>query len=487
MDKTSKNRIEFGDFQTPRLLADKVCQHLNKMGVQPDILIEPTCGIGVFLQAGAENFKSLKQIFGFDINKSYIELLAKELSGISNFPDAYIEHVDFFKKDWNRFISGLNGRPLVIGNLPWVTNAGLGVIGGKNTPKKSNFLGMNGFDAISGKSNFDISEWMFLDILRWLSLCGGDIALLVKTSVARKILAHAEREKISAANSQMIRIDAKKYFSAAVDACLMVMQIEPTAVASYDCTVFSSFDDEKEQTIGRRNGLAVSDIGIYDKYHFLLGRSPEKWRSGIKHDASKIMEFTRFGENFENGLGEQVNIESDFLFPLMKGSDVGSCKPWQNRFVLVTQRAVGESTNFLKVIAPQTWKYLEKHAEQLDARASSIYVKNPRFSIFGTGDYAFKPWRIAICSLYKHLGFRLVGPIENRPVMFDDTVYYLSFENKDEAQEVLAQLQSKQIIELLSSLIFWDEKRPIKTTILNLFDWSRMDKTSNAAQLELTI
>jgi len=487
MHKTSKNRIEFGDFQTPRLLADKVCQHLNKMGVQPDILIEPTCGIGAFLQAGAENFKSLRQVFGFDVNKSYIEILTKELSGISNFPDTCIEHVDFFKKDWNRFINGLSGRLLVIGNLPWVTNAGLGVIGGKNIPEKSNFLGMNGFDAISGKSNFDISEWMFLEILRWLSFRGGDIALLVKTSVARKIMAHAEREKIPAANSQIIRIDAKKHFSAAVDACLMVMQIEPTGVASYDCTVFSSFDDEKGQTIGRRNGLAVSDIEIYDKYHFLLGRSPEKWRSGIKHDASKIMEFTRFGESFENGLGEQVNIESDFLFPLMKGSDVGSCKPWQNRFVLVTQRAVGENTNFLKVVAPQTWKYLEKHAEQLDARASSIYVKNPRFSIFGTGNYAFKPWRIAICSLYKHLGFRLVGPIESRPVMFDDTVYYLSFESKDEAQKALAQLQSKQTIELLSSLIFWDEKRPIKTAILNLFDWSRMDAVSNVDQLELAI
>jgi len=70
MSKDNKNKIEFGDFQTPRLLADKVCQYLKKMGVQPDILIEPTCGIGAFLQAGVENFKSLKQVFGFDINKS---------------------------------------------------------------------------------------------------------------------------------------------------------------------------------------------------------------------------------------------------------------------------------------------------------------------------------------------------------------------------------------------------------------------------------
>jgi len=487
MNKNNKSKIEFGDFQTPRPLADKVCHHLNKMGIQPDILIEPTCGLGVFLRAGVETFGGVKKVFGFDVNKSYIETLANELKGISDFPDAHIEHVDFFKKDWSSFINGLNGRRLVVGNFPWVTNAGLGAIGGDNIPEKSNFLGMSGFDAISGKSNFDISEWMFLGILRWMSKCGGDIALLVKTSVARKVLAHAEREKIPVVNSQITRIDAKKYFSAAVDACLMVIQIEPNGIKSYDCIVFSDFDDEKGQKIGRRDGLSVRDIGIYDKYHFLLGKSPEKWRSGIKHDASKIMEFTRIGKGFKNGLGEMVNLEPDFLFPLMKGADIGSRKSWQNRFVLVTQRFVGENTHPLRVIAPKTWEYLENHAEQLDARASTIYIKNPRFSIFGTGDYAFKPWRIAICSLYKHLGFRLVGPIENRPVMFDDTVYYLSFESQHEAQEVLAQLQSKQTTEILSSLIFWDEKRPIKTAILNLFDWSKMHEKMEVAQLELRI
>jgi len=106
MDKKNKIKIEFGDFQTPRPLAEKICQHLNSMGVQPDILIEPTCGVGVFLRVGAENFGSLKKVFGFDINKSYVDALTKDLSGIPNFPDNYIEHIDFFKKDWNGFIGG---------------------------------------------------------------------------------------------------------------------------------------------------------------------------------------------------------------------------------------------------------------------------------------------------------------------------------------------------------------------------------------------
>ena len=155
------------------------------------------------------------------------------------------------------------------------------------------------------------------------------------------------------------------------------------------------------------------------------------------------------------------------LFPLLKGSDVGSGKVWREKYLLVPQRYVGAPTNSIKNIAPLTWAYLEKHSAQLDGRASTIYAKNPRYSIFGVGDYAFRPWRVAICGFYKSLNFRLVGPINEQPVMFDDT--------ETEARDVLEKLTSEAAQEFLSSMIFWDEKRPIKTGILNVFDWSQLD------------
>jgi len=236
----NKNRVEFGDFQTPRPLADKICRHLAKMGIQPDILIEPTCGLGSFLLAGAKEFVHSKRAFGFDINNSYIEKLACELRTNENCSHIHVARADFFQKDWHGFIGKLTGRLLVLGNLPWVTNATLGTIGGTNAPQKSNFMGMKGFDAISGKSNFDISEWMFLEIMRWLTLRGGAAALLVKTSTARKVLAHAQREQIPVAHAQIVKIDAKKHFSANVDACLLVTEIKPEETISYDYTVFAS-------------------------------------------------------------------------------------------------------------------------------------------------------------------------------------------------------------------------------------------------------
>ena len=185
------------------------------------------------------------------------------------------------------------------------------------------------------------------------------------------------------------------------------------------------------------------------------------------------MEFRKIDNAFVNGLGEAVNLEETYLFPLVKGSDVAQNRTEAiNRYVLVPQRFVGESTEPIKYLAPETWSYLESHADYLDARKSRIYQGNPRFSIFGVGSYTFSPWKIAICGLYKKLSFRLLENYENKPIIFDDTVYFLSFDNEKSAYQAFKLLTSTLAIEFYSSLIFWDEKRPIKTSILNSLNLS---------------
>ncbi|WP_374590778.1 hypothetical protein [Aquabacterium sp.] len=474
MSIEKKRRIEFGDFQTPDALALQVCNHLRALGLRPDVVIEPTCGVGAFVLAAAHAFNDARQVLGYEVNEAHLDTLRGRLSASPHESRIQLEHADFFSIDWKEQTKTLPGRLLIVGNFPWVTSATQGAIGGTNLPEKSNFLGFNGFDAISGKANFDISEWMLLDVLRWLAPRGGDVAMLIKTAVARKVLAHAERQQMPIAGARIVEIDAKKHFGASVDACLLVIRLDPAAVPSYDYAVFSSLEDHQGRKVGHRHGLTVSDLNTFEACSFLIGQSPQKWRSGVKHDTSAVMEFTRCATGYENGLGEIVQLEETCLFPLMKGSDIGGNKEWRSKFVLITQRTVGADTSSIRELAPKTWAYLEAHAEQLDARGSTIYAKNPRFSIFGVGDYAFRPWRIAICGLYKAIRFRLVAPIDGRPVMFDDTVYYLSFDTEDEARQTLTALESEQARGLLSSLIFWDEKRPIKTGILNVLDWSRL-------------
>lgn len=472
MSPPSRSRIEFGDWQTPDELALAVCARLVDIGISPDVIIEPTCGVGAFVRAAANVFPEAECIRGYDVNSEYLYILGQELIAHSASEKTRLKHADFFKTDWDAEFSSAEGSVLVIGNFPWVTNSTQGAIGGINLPGKSNFLGFSGFDAISGKSNFDISEWMLLVVMEQLSRIGGSLAMLVKTAVARKVLAHAERQKQPVARSAVSKIDAKKYFDASVDACLLFVEFHPSQPATYDYLVFESLDDREGRKVGHRRGLTVSDLDSFAANEGLFGKSPQKWRSGVKHDASAVMEFTRCEGGYMNGLGEFVQLEDRFLYPLLKGSDIGSGKAWREKFVLVTQRVVGEDTGAIKSSAPQTWNYLVAHSGQLDARGSTIYKNGPRFSIFGVGDYAFRPWRIAICGLYKRLRFRLVSPIAGRQVMFDDTVYYISFDTEIEARQVLAALESAPATAMLSSLIFWDEKRPIKTGILNALDWS---------------
>lgn len=475
-----RNKIEYGDFQTPLELAKRVCQQLIQLNIRPNIIIEPTCGVGNFINAASSIFLTANQIVGAEINAQYLEEL-KNNQIFSQDKRIALYHQDFFEFDWQSYINQLNGEILVLGNFPWVTNSQQGIIGSGNLPKKNNFQKYNGLDAITGKSNFDISEWMLIQFARYLQEREASLAILCKTSVSRKLLNYLYSHNLNISYCATYTIDAQKYFGAAVDACLLFCQFKPTT-KNYFCNVFKDFDTLEYKRIGYRNNILVRDINSFEELSSLCSINTEKkWRSGIKHDCSNVMELRRVGDLLMNGLGESVDIEETYLFPLIKGSDVAQNRiRATDRYVLVTQRYVGEETEYIKNIAPKTWSYLESHADYFNNRKSKIYQRNPRFSIFGIGNYSFTPWKIAICGLYKKLEFRLVGKLDNKPIVFDDTVYFLGFDDKYIACKTFELLTSKQAITFYSSQIFWDEKRPIKASILNRLNLTALLEETNA-------
>ena len=463
-----RTKIEYGDFQTPLELANRVCQKLKALGISPDTIIEPTCGVGAFVEAAANHFPDTKKIVGIEINATYLNQVQQRKSAFPNSERITLQQGNFFDFNWKDLIRKMDDSSiLVIGNFPWVTNSQQGMIGGANLPEKLNFQNRNGFDAMTGKSNFDISEWMLIQVGNWLHNRKGYLAMLCKTAVARKFLHHLHANHMSLLHSAIYGIDAKKYFGASVEACLLFCEFDGVA-RNYDYDVFESLEAKKHQRVGHRNGMTIRDLDTFEKFNHLFGNSELKWRSGVKHDCSEVMELKEQNGVLVNGLGEIVDIEPTYVYPLLKGSDIANNRiNSTNRFVLVTQKTVGEPTNTIKHLAPKTWRYLEKHAEFLNNRKSRIYHDSPRFSIFGVGSYTFLPYKIAICGLYKTLDFRLVGELNNKPVVFDDTVYFLSFDSEEQARKVLYTLLSQNVQDFFASMIFWDEKRPIKTSILN--------------------
>ena len=464
--KKSIDKWQFGDFQTPCLLAYKVIEVLKRNhGIVPDHVIEPTCGKGAFVLASAAGFKDAK-IHGYEINPKYVDVANDEIQANKLKASVEVKEADFFDVDWEQEISIMQGNLLVIGNPPWVTSSELGLLNSTNLPDKTNFQNRKGIEAITGSGNFDISEWMLLKHVSWFANRNGAIAFLCKTSVARKVMRQVRQSPEHRFFGHIYPIDAKAFFGASVEACLFVLTTE---IGNADCEVYESLESTSpSHVIGERDGLIVSDVEMYEKWRSLRGQDPAYiWRSGVKHDCSNVMELEKFEDGYVNGFGEKLDLEDTYIYPLLKSSDVGNSRVKSCRkFVIVTQKNVGEDTSEIKEIAPKTWGYLVRHGEYLDNRKSSIYKGKPRFSIFGIGQYSFSDWKIAVSGLYKRLEFNIVPPMNGKPVLFDDTVNFISMNSEEEARFVYELITSQPATDFLSSMIFWDEKRPITTKVL---------------------
>jgi hypothetical protein len=106
------------------------------------------------------------------------------------------------------------------------------------------------------------------------------------------------------------------------------------------------------------------------------------------------------------------------------------------------------------------------------------------FSIFGIGDYSFKPYKVAISGLYKTFHFTLILPQENKPVMLDDTCYLIGFDKIEFAVYALMLLNSDMTMQFLQSVTFADAKRTFTKDVLMRIDLLQLAKNSNKKDLE---
>lgn len=466
--RKSKRRIEFGDFQTPIDLSNWICDFLVEQGLRPSSILEPTCGEGNLLLSALDRFVSVTNAIGTDINPEYITRVRARLATRSYSGQVDVFQGNFFDLDWRQILDSLPDPVLVIGNPPWVTSSELASLGSENLPEKTNFQGFSGLDAKTGKSNFDISEWMLIHILEFLDRRSATMAMLCKTSVARKVLAHAWKRNLPLGRSRVHLIDAKEAFNASVDACLLICDTTTSQRQDQTCQVYKGISEDVYQTtFGHRNNRLIANIEYYERWKHLEDGNAYRWRSGIKHDCSRVMELRKERHGFRNKLGELFDLEATYVYPMLKSSDIAKEEtPQPSRWMLVTQRNVGEDTATIKHIAPKTWSYLTSHSEFFDRRKSSVYKGQPRFSIFGVGEYTFAPWKVAISGLYKKLHFAVVGPYAEKPVVLDDTCYFIPCQSEEEAQYLSGLLNSEVAEEFFRSFIFWDAKRPITISVL---------------------
>ena len=445
---------EWGDFQTPIALARQVVRRFESQ--EWGRVLEPTCGTGSFLNAS--------MLLGANIERKGLEIQTCHVNEARTCGLDVVQADIFSTNLATDIVWKADGPLLIVGNPPWVTSAQLGSLGSTNLPDKTNLKKLGGFDAITGASNFDIAEFILLKLMTELQHEQPTLAFLIKTQVARNLISYAEQYRLPYSRYEIRLIDSKAWFGASVDACLFVARYQKQT--HYECDIFSDLvSHAPERSMAAIDGRLVSDLAKYRLASEIDGASPLVWRSGVKHDAAGIMEL-------DLETCRELQLEDDYVYPLLKCSDVYQGRLQPVKCVLVPQTVLGEDTSRLQHIAPRLWAYLENHSEALDNRKSSIFVNQPRFSIFGIGSYTFLPYKIAISGLHKTARFALLGPHNGKPILVDDASYLVGFADAQDAAMCYAMLTSRLANALLQSLVFWDSKRPITKKLLQRIDLS---------------
>jgi len=484
------DRAEYGDFQTNKDLANKLAKRLSKNNILPEIIIEPTCGKGNFIIASLSNFKTVEKVFGIEIYKPYVwetkfSILDYFLSNPNNNkPEITIKHCNIFDFDFKTISKQYpNEKLLIIGNPPWVTSSKLGSLNSSNLPKKSNFKNQNGLDAMTGKGNFDIAEYITLMLLDVFQTHNGHLALLVKNSVIKNIIFDQKDAKYKIGKIEKYCIDSKKEFNVSVEASLFYCQLNSTP--SFQCNELDFYSLEKNSSFGWLNAKFVSNLANYNETKEIDGQCPFEWRQGIKHDCSNVMELERENECFINKLSQKIKLEEDLIYGFLKSSDLKNTVIQSTRKqVIITQTKVGQDTSYIQHLYPKTYNYLKSNITFFQARKSSIYKGKPPFSIFGIGDYSFKPYKVAISGLYKTYHFTLVLPQDNKPIMLDDTCYFIGFDKIEFAVYTLILLNHSKTEEFLKSITFPDAKRVFTKDILMRLDLLNIAKTISQKEIE---
>lgn len=423
-----------GDFQTPPELAAQVVRRLEAFGYRPATVIEPTCGRGAFLQA-ARRWPARR--LGWELDPAYVLEAAAH---------GEVVCADFLDVDWAAQAARWEPPVLILGNPPWVL-AGQA----ERSPVRQN-PGLRGIEALTGSGGFDVADWM----IRRLQEARPDavIAMLCKLSVARNLLRDGYRVR------EVWPVDARRWFGVSVEAGLLVL--DPAAPIGR-CQVGG-------RVWGVVDGVLVDDLEAWERSRHLIGRGPT-WRSGVKHDAARVLEILAG----RNGLGEEVDVEEEALWPYLKGGDLHAGRPAHRR-LLLPQRSLSEPPD----PPPRARAYLEAHASVLDGRRSRIYRGRPRFCVFGVGPYSFAPWKVAVAGLYPEPRFRVLGPVEGKPVLLDDTSYFLPFDEEDAAREVARLLTEPVVHDFLRARVFPGAKRPITARLLRSLDLSALSEVRGA-------
>jgi len=73
------------------------------------------------------------------------------------------------------------------------------------------------------------------------------------------------------------------------------------------------------------------------------------WRSGVKHDCSKVMEFLKKDNNFINGFNKAFDLPDDYIYPMYKSSSISKKNLLPpTKYMMITQKKLVQRPDISK-------------------------------------------------------------------------------------------------------------------------------------------
>lgn len=199
-----------------------------------------------------------------------------------------------------------------------------------------------------------------------------------------------------------------------------------------------------------RNGVTTDRNGVF----YVQVRDIAEGRASVTNDP-------RVGRT--RGLpAVSSDVEAKHLFPLLKGSGI---KAWfatleQDHRILVPQRSMNGDPD-LPVTAPLAYRFLSQFEETLRTRGSlrRYQPRKPYWSLWTVGAYTFAPYKVVWKELGGNATFRaaLVRPFDDpilgeaRPVVPNNKVYFVAFDDVREAAFVCGVLNARSVASAITA------------------------------------
>lgn len=216
---------------------------------------------------------------------------------------------------------------------------------------------------------------------------------------------------------------------------------EPEARES-DAPNFSTADAMRESLAREETGFvpveaddSTSAWVRRDAEQCALGDCAHEIRHGLKDDAKSV---------FSVDDGDLAGLDADLVYPYLRSKHVVKYGLFgHDRHLVPMERAGEDNESELRRRYPDTYDYLARHRERLEARGSSWLERGPFYSLFGLGEYTWADYKVVWCRLGFKPHFAVVSTVEDpelgeKPVVPGDHCMFVATDDEREAHFLTA-------------------------------------------------